>query len=52
MPAVIPLPVLVSQECLQIILYRQQRDFGITAAIVAAIAVAATAATVAGVAIS
>ena len=48
----IPLPVLVSQELQNVILYGQWRDFGITAAIVAAIALAGTAAKVAGVTIS
>ena len=51
-PAVIPLPVLVSQEHQNVILYGQWRDFGLTAAIVAAIALAATAVVVAEVTIS
>ena len=50
-PAVIPLPVLMSQEHQEIILNQQLSDFGITTAIVAAIAVAATVVTVTGVAI-
>lgn len=48
----IPLPVLVSQEHQNVILYGQWPDFGITAAIVAAIALTGTAAKVAGVTIS
>lgn len=51
-PAVISLPVLVSQGRQEIILYRQRRDLGMTAAIVATIAVAAAATAVAEVAIS
>ena len=51
-PALVPLVVEDPHDGPELILYRERRDFGITAAVIAAIAISATAATVAGITVS
>lgn len=51
-PALIPLEVEVPHVGQELILYRERRDFGITAAVIAASALSATAATVARITVS
>ena len=51
-PALVPLVVEDPHDGRELILYRERRDFGITAAVIAAIAISATAATVAGITVS
>ncbi|XP_060057300.1 uncharacterized protein LOC132541324 [Erinaceus europaeus] len=51
-PAFLPILLTVIKNREELVLYRQKRDFGITAAVVAIISACATAATVAGLALS
>ncbi|XP_060046353.1 uncharacterized protein LOC132538136 [Erinaceus europaeus] len=51
-PVFLPIPLTVIKNREELVLYRQKRDFGVTAEVVSIIAACATAATVAGLALS